>query len=420
MKKKISSQSLILILLVAFLFSALSISAFAADNNIQSSSQDDFQYQIANTDEENIKELIIKDKNGVINKKVHIALYTSDKAYKITDEVIKSVYQYADDAYQKEMKFDKSGRQKGTFNYYLVGTDELFFYEQTEAKPQDAEMLIHVLSEEEKQEIEAQIVNNNLEQKDLNDSPITPFYTGPYPTSIPDGIGGRVQLANTSNKYLSANVMLPSASELSYSPASASPAYIYGGFAGGKPSGTYSSYTFEGDIGLQYSHAYNLWKPYMLLTGNASGTRIQFGQTFLSPYNQVQNLNGYLPGTTVNMVIHPKNDQTGTAGTVRLKTYGTAKYADMHGNGGNTPLTSISESAVTNNGSLVVLNISSVSFHKLVATIIGENTTGKNIARFTSININGTTVPHSSMALYYENATFSNIANGSVTITVQK
>lgn len=60
-----------------------------------------------------------------------------------------------------------------------------------------------------------------------------------------------------------------------------------------------------------------------------------------------------------------------------------------------------------------------VANHKVAATLIGEDTKGQNIARFTGININGTTVPESKMAMYTDKTAFLNVKDGNVTITVK-
>lgn len=60
-----------------------------------------------------------------------------------------------------------------------------------------------------------------------------------------------------------------------------------------------------------------------------------------------------------------------------------------------------------------------VANHKVAATLIGEAAKVQNIARFTGININGTTVPESKMAMYTDKAALSNLKDGNVAITVK-
>lgn len=311
----------------------------------------------------------------------------------------------------------KNGKPIGMYNYYMFDENAIYFWKKSVNNSKNSKLDIYILSSSEKAEImenTTQVMSDNL----YND--ITPMYNGPISFDADNGLAGRVELANTTNKYLYASVQLPTASEFYTSSTSSAPGYIYGGFSGGKSPNTniepttrrpYSSFTYESDAGLQYSKTYKLWKPYMIVTGSIDKyTRFTVGQTFLSGYDNVTRENGYLPGTKVSMTVHPNNDQIhGEKGSVRLKLVGTTKNPDDKR---NYTLTSISETSE-------VFNFNNVANHKVVATLIGEDTKGQNIARFTGININGTTVPESKMTMYTDKATFSNVKDGNVTITVR-
>ena len=101
-------------------------------------------------------------------------------------------------------------------------------------------------------------------------------------------------------------------------------------------------------------------------------------------------------------------------GSVVLKVYGTAKYADKLGNGGNTPLTTIMES---NNA----LKLTSVKTHKWVVTLSGDaNTTEHNIGKFSNVSVDGIVQPSSAFNQKEDGTvTFSGISKGAFTIDVR-
>ena len=101
-------------------------------------------------------------------------------------------------------------------------------------------------------------------------------------------------------------------------------------------------------------------------------------------------------------------------GSVILKVYGTAKYADKNGNGGNTPLTSIMETDT-------ILKLTSVKTHKWVVTISGTaSSTGHNIGKFSNVSVDGVVQPSSAFKPDKDGTvTFSGISKGAFTIDVK-
>ncbi|OON98733.1 MAG: hypothetical protein ATN35_03735 [Epulopiscium sp. Nele67-Bin004] len=182
---------------------------------------------------------------------------------------------------------------------------------------------------------------------------------------IDGGIGGRQYIVANGASTLTATVSLPSSGTVS---ATNGIPYIYSGFNG----------TFETDMGLQYSSAYNLWKPYFSLGNSATSDTVDFA----SGYNEVQHVNGYLPGTDVSFVIESNNN-----GYIRLKQMGYAKYADRLGNGTNTYLTSILQ---------IKQSPGTIQNFKVLATIASSSSSDSSIkgnvsATFKNIQLDGST-----------------------------
>ncbi len=172
-----------------------------------------------------------------------------------------------------------------------------------------------------------------------------------------DGIGGRAYMQ--AGNDIACTIKLPSTATVT-----TGDAYIYGGFVGS---------TTQSDIGMMYSKTYNVWKPYMKV-GSAMGS-------FLSGYDQVQNLNGYLPGQSITANLYNNYNSTGRS---RMKLQGYAKYATSSGTGSNTYLTTIMETSTI---------VSSPTKTKLLATIAenSDNAVGTYQADFTGITVAGST-----------------------------
>lgn len=294
-------------------------------------------------------EMVLEDTNikaNGENKQVKINIIAEDVKAEVSDEAIVSAYDRAMAAYRDEMATNARNMSNGTFDYTLVGEDEIFFYEQTADSKMKAEMNVICLTVEDKDEIQT--------KANANANATRAF--------VDNGFYGRLEIYNTTKKYSSCTVTTPLTSQISVS--NNGVLYIYGGF---------SASGVEADMGLQYSPTYDHWKPCLSVNRTCNNQ-------YVDTYDKVGACNGFVPGTDVNIVCHPYNDQAGTKGSVRLKLSGLAQHTNMAGDGGQTYLTSITETKT-------VYNVSSVKYHKWLATIAG--------------------------------ATFSNQGNGTITIDVK-
>lgn len=309
-----------------------------------------------------------------------------------------------------DSEIDSSNEDYGIFDYHLIVDDKMYFYEETDASTKEALMVVYNIDLEDvsPEEITEEVVDseNRAAHKEIE---------------MGDGYGGRVAINQTGNKYLNFQVNLPSSLKLPKDVSSSNKAvtpYIYGGFVGGKSAS--DSKRYATDMGLQYSPTYKVWKPTMLV--DISGQKIK--GSLVAPNNQVQNVNGYLPGTPVTVTIHPNNDQSlGLVGSIRLKLDGKAKYGDMAGSSGSKNLTSIMDLSGK------TPRITSVDSYKVLLTYAHDDesndaATPTNIASckasFSNVNIGGTVVPTSKMSLEAEHATFPSASNGSFTIDLNK
>lgn len=393
MKKLLVVATLVLSLLA---FSESSIASYAVSTPVNEVPEYR-DYQVVPTDEYRTKTLL--DKSETINgeyKQVKVTIISSDERSSVSDADIKEAYYCAMDAYDFEMKLDVKGNQIGTYNYFLVGESVNYFYEQLENRSGRAKLDVIVLSELEKVEARTTSLARDIKTSDnTNDL-----------TRGSDGFYGRVKVNNTTTKYNSAKVMLPSQTEIIVN--SSASLYIYAGFAGGKSDDVYGQ--IDADMGVGYSVTNGVWKAGLHVYNDTA-----YATNYLPNYDAATYRNGYLPGTAIDIVCHPYNDLTtggATVGRVRLKVYGLAKYADMFGNGGNTYLTTIAESYKD-------YQLKSVQSHKWLTTLAGSpNSTGYNIGRFTNVSINGSIIPQSSFIFEQDGASFTNKGNGKFTITV--
>jgi len=338
------------------------------------------QYRIVDAENSATKTLLdlTEEKRGIV-KQIDVRIVSGEIDASVTDEAIKEAYFRAMGAYDDEMAVDSSGNQIGTYNYYIVGENESYFYEQTAESPLRTELVVIIPSDTEKASLQSEA---SVRPTD--------------PTRGSDGYYGRMYINNTTNQFSSASIALPKSSDISISNGQL---YIYGGFAGGPGA----------DMGVHYSIAHDNWKAamqydYPTMIGN-----------YLTGYNAATNLNGYLPNKTIIIYCHPYNDQSnGITGSIRLKVEGLAQFADMYGNGGNTNLTTIMESHKA-------YNLSSVTYHKWLATLAGSTSVGHNIGKFTNIKINGTLQSSTlfNTATSDGVVTFSDKGNGSITIDVK-
>lgn len=336
--------------------------------------------------------IVIDGEPKAVDVEIHSSMEKS--AINVDENEIKEAYYKAMSAYENEMTFDDFHNPIGTYDYSLVGENETYFYEQTADDSVRPHMDIFVLSDEEK-----------LAQKtDYAERLLAEMGTARSST----GYFGKMYVENTTKMPSSCSVLLPANSSISVNNGYL---YIYGGFSGGQGKPALGS--VEADLGLQYSNEYHLWRGYMLVAGDMG--------YFLSNYSNATYKNGYLPNTTVSIVSIPYNtnrdlngNNTNTLGSVVLKVYGTAKYADKLGNGGNTPLTTIMES---NNA----LKLTSVKTHKWVVTLSGDaNTTGHNIGKFSNVSVDGIVQPSSAFKQKEDGTvTFSGISKGAFTIDVR-
>jgi len=391
-------------------------------------------YSVVRADDYDVWQL----SNGSEN--VDVKIMTTDKV--INDRDIKQAYYYAQMALQEEVNAISSETSSELFDYTLILDDIVYFYERKMDDPDNTTMEVYQVSQEDLSVLATELDQYEAlleEQEIVNDSVDPRIAVNSF--ELNDGFGGKVVINNTSNKYLSFNVELPTVNEVAWSntPQYATPiAYIYGGFEGGNGvvPGTTTAKKYSSDIGLQYSSTHQVWKPFLNIE------RYTYSGKALTGYNNVHTNNGFLPSAnttnrrTVSITIHVNNDQSnGLKGSVRLKATGMAKYPNANSSGAANPtnLTAILESATSDQSTGVVkaLNITSVANYKLLCLIaLGQHnnvpindddkTTGKNWCRYSNVNIGGSTVSSSNMSLYQEHAVFSGVGNGKVTIWVNK
>lgn len=367
----------------------LAVPALAAEDNIEIVDDHYLVKTNIDTDKVTLEDNTISY-NGE-NKQIDVNIIASGATKEVSSADVANAYERAMESYKRDMVFDANGNPDGTFDYTLVGEDEIYFYEQTADSPMQADMDVICLTQEDKAEMKSEYAQRLIEQIGIERGQ--------------DGYFGRVYVENSSIYPSSCDVMLPRNNEISVNNGIL---YIYTGFSGGKNK---FSNKYEADMGVQFSEKYGLWKAFMTISGGAD---------FLSNYKNVVEQNGYLPNTKVSMVCIIDNKNTNVNGTndnkmgsVMLKVYGTAKYKDKYGNGGNTPLTSIMESNET-------FKLVSVNYHKWLATIAGGGSSGHNIGRFSNVAIDGVIQAENLFQTQKEGiVTFSGMTDGAFTIDVR-
>lgn len=259
------------------------------------------------------------------------------------------------------------------YDYTIIGEDYVYKYE--EAPNQDPVLTI-----------EKSNVSYPIERQ------IDAISTSDY--NISDGIGGRQDIVK-SGSYLSTLVRLPLESQVVKQKA----AYNYSGFTSG---------AFEADMGLMYDSNVGPnglekgWKPTMIVKRGG----IEKPSSLVVGYADVQGANAYLQGSNVNLYVW-YND----SGKVRMKINGTATCANQACSRSNdTPLISIMETNVS-------LDINTVDQWKLLSTVVSTGKSGKNRATFSSIKVDGGSVPSSAFkAPLLDHASITRDGNNNVTI----
>lgn len=343
------------------------------------------------------------------NKQVMVNIVSPAADKEVQQSDIINAYSKAMVSYKNDMEFDSHGKPDGTFNYTLVGEDEIYFYEQTANSPMQAEMDVVLLTEEDKMEMQRMYVQRLLNEMSLVD--LTPSYHA------------KMYINNTTIKYSSSSITLPESNKVSVSVSEDSPLFLYGGFSGGFSANAFDN--VEADMGLMYNNPEkDVWKCFVTITSkNVKGNKVTETGTFLPNRMEATVENGYLPGEDITIVCVPYNESMnldnstwGTKGSIVLKAYGIARYADKNGNGGPTKLTSIIESKK-------VYNLEKVDYHKWVTSIGGSSTSSAyNVGVFKDITIDDEVQANSKFNYNEGDGTvqFSNIGKGKITMSVRK
>ncbi len=388
-------QSLFSLILALCLCMVLAMPALAAEDNIEIIDE----HYLVKTNIDTAK-VTLEDNNistNGENKQIAVNIISSEVEKEVSSADIANAYDKAMESYKRDMTFDSNGNPDGTFNYTLVGEDEIYFYEQTANSPMQADMDVICLTQEDKAEMKSEYA-----QRLLNDMPV------PYSSH---GYYAKMYINNTTRNYSSCTITLPKSDEVSTSTSKQYGLFIYGGFSGGSNGG--SNTDVEADLGLMYNNPeMDVWKCFMTIVGGGDFLDTRQGATWK---------NGYLPGEKITIVCMPYNNSTnidnsgeGSVGTVVLKAYGMARYADKYGTGTSTKLTSVMESENK-------FNFTKVANHKWVTTIGGNaNSVGYNIGTFTNISINGTIQPDANFKTTGDGTyNFSNKGLGSITMTIK-
>lgn len=128
----------------------------------------------------------------------------------------------------------------------------------------------------------------------------------------------------------------------------------------------------------------------------------QYGTSFAAGYEQVQNKNGYKPGTSP-LIYWWYNYN----GKVRMKVDGWAISPTLGGYSlKDTNLITILESS----GSY---NIPSISRWKLLSTVVSNDDTGKNQTTFSSLQFNGSPLPSGAITTPQNDQSNVNITSSS-------
>ncbi len=349
------------------------------------------------------------------NKQVMVNIVSSTADKEVQQSDIINAYNKAMTSYRNDMHFDSNGKPEGTFNYTLVGADEIFFYEQTADSPMQAEMDVVLLTEDDKMEMQKMYA-----QKLLNEMPMIemPFATNSV------SYHARMEIYNSTVNPSQCVITLPDSATISAATASSSNLYIYSGFSGGFSADAFSK--LEADLGLVYQNPdTDVWKCFMTITATkANGKKVTEKGIFLPNRQEATYMNGYMPGQDITIVCVPNNQSVdidnsgwGSKGSIVLKAYGLARYADRNGNGGPTQLTSIMESNT-------VYNLESVNYHKWVTAIGGSGTApAYNVGIFNKIAINNQ-IQNSSKFEYSDDGdgeyNYYNIGNGTVSMYIKR
>lgn len=373
MLRKHNMLSLILAICLCFM---LAMPALAAEDNIEIVDDHYLVKTNIDTDKVTLEDNTISA-NGE-NKKIDVNIIASGATKEVSSADVANAYERAMEAYKRDMVFDANGNPDGTFDYTLVGEDEIYFYEQTADSPMQANMDVICLTQEDKAEMKSEYA-----QRLLNNMPTNISEQGKTKVCY-----AKVKIYNTTRNYSSCTITLPESNTVSVDTSPHTALFLYGGFSEGSNGGSYTG--IEADLGLMYNNPEkDIWKCFMTIAGEGY---------FLSNRQNATVDNGYLPGTQVSIVCMPYNNSTnidnsgfGSVGTVVLKAYGMARYADQNCNGGNTKLTSVMESNIK-------FNFTKVGFHKWV-TSLGDSTvySGYNVGKFTNMSINGTKQPTANM-----------------------
>lgn len=384
MKKRNSLLSLVLAACLCFM---LAVPALAAEDNIEIVDDHYLVKTNIDTDKVTLEDNTISY-NGE-NKQIDVNIIASGATKEVSSADVANAYERAMESYKRDMVFDANGNPDGTFDYTLVGEDEIYFYEQTADSPMQAEMDVICLTQEDKAEMKSEYA-----QRLLNNMP-----TNISAQAENQSCFAKMYINNTTRNYSSCTITLPESNTVSVDTSPYSALFLYGGFSGGYSSGAYES--VEADLGLMYNNPeMDVWKCFMTITSKkTNGKKVTEEGTFLPNRMEATYKNGYLPGQAITIVCMPYNDSTsidgsdwGTKGSIVLKAYGLAKYGDREGKDtNNTKLTTVKESNT-------VYFLDNVKTHKWV-TSLGDSTvySGYNVGKFTNISINGNIQPVANM-----------------------
>ncbi|WP_025691339.1 YrpD family protein [Paenibacillus zanthoxyli] len=270
---------------------------------------------------------------------------------------------------------------QSTYDYITFDDQYTYFYE--EAANQEPQLIVVD---------KAETNVESLLSQDLNDSSFNTAAATAGTGFVTDGVGGRINVTTTGSagSYLMALMSLP---EVNSSVVSLDrPTHIafnYGGFEYTSTS-TGGIGSWAADMGLELynnlgpSSTSYAWKPVIILkkknrvtTTKDSGWD-QYATAFASGYDQVQNKNGYKPGTSP-LIYWWYNYN----GKVRMKIDGWAISPNLGGYSlSDTNLITILESSAS-------WNIPSISRWKLLSTVVSNDDTGKNSTTFSSLQLNG-------------------------------
>ncbi|MDD4753159.1 MAG: YrpD family protein [Desulfitobacteriaceae bacterium] len=374
------SKRILSALLIGVMCFSMALSAFGADKDVATMS-------------------FINDDEAVLSiDHEQIAIKAYDDM-ELNQADIQDFYQRMQVVKAEEMpsSLTRSAESVDCFEYTLMTDDATYFYEESS----DGENKNLYVFDTQLTEVEAG------DEEQVNE--IQPR------ASLPDGIGGRLNLNTSYGNYISGTIETPLKSQISGVNNTSIYNYIYTGFSGQTTSGG----NIESDLGLQYSTKESIggWNHYFLL--DIAGKKYTVDDP-RSDYPDVTDNNFFLTSDSSNTrnITFATYKNFNNTGYVRSKMQGYARYNNAGGTGTPGAYNKISVKEYYK-------PVAGISKWKLLNTITSETASNlKSWCKITNVTLDGTAPSQSYITKDEDYATvtptYSNSRLSTLTINVSK